>query len=172
MTGVGRGPIRVMIVDDHAMVAESIRRVVDDQPDMQTVRVAYGAHEAEAAAVAGAAAPDVVLIDLRLTDGDGLSVGRVLRRSCPTAALLLLTGDPTPPSLAAAFDAGFRGYLEKRDSADRLVQAIRQAAAGELVLAPGALAQLLPSRAGAATDNRLTAREVEVLHLVAEGLTN
>lgn len=166
----GSEPIRVMIVDDHAMVAESLRRVVDDEPDMCTVRTAYGAREAEA--TTADVAPDVVLIDLCLPDGDGLAVGRVLRRSCPEAALVLLTDEPAPPSLAAAFDAGFRGHLDKSASVDRLVQAIRQAAAGEFVLAPAAFAQLVPGRAGTTSDQRLTGRELEVLRLVAEGLTN
>ena len=161
-------PIRVMIVDDHAMVAESFRRVIDDEPDMVAVGIARNARAASDQVVA--LRPHVALIDLRLPDGDGVSIGRVLRELDPRLALLLVTGDPAPQSLVAAFDAGFSGYLEKTGTIERLLYAIRQAASGDLVLAPDELARLLPGRAN--TVQLLTARELEVLELVAKGLTN
>lgn len=161
--------IRVMIVDDHDMVAESLRRALDREPGLEVVAVAGDAEAAVAAA--RTAAPDVVLMDLVLPDADGVEAARRILADRPSVRIVLLTGVAGRSAVHEAVSAGCVGYLEKHASLPELVAAVRRAHTGELVLAAGDLQLLLASRSTSGSD-ALTDREVEVLGLLAEGLAN
>lgn len=161
--------IRVMIVDDHEMVAESFRRIIESEPEISGVLVVGTVSEARSHIVEFQ--PHVVLMDYRLPDGDGVTAGQALKQLCPGIALVLLTGATATQTLVAALDAGFAGYLQKTSPVDRLAPAILQAARGELVLSPTDLARLLPKRRDE-TVAALTPREQEILNLLADGLSN
>ncbi|HEV8299146.1 MAG TPA: response regulator transcription factor [Acidimicrobiales bacterium] len=164
------GRIKVMIVDDHAMVAESFRRVLASEHDMDVVSVVGSSSECHE--VVATARPDVIIMDYRLPDGDGVAAAVAARAVLPDVKFLLLTGSGSSEALPSALDAGFAGYLEKTSAFERLAPAIRRAAAGELVLSADDLGRVFTARSAAADGLDLTRREVEILHLLAEGLTN
>ena len=162
-------PIRVLIVDDHPVVRAGIRAVLGGEPELQVIG------EADSAASAVAAAerlhPDLVLMDLRLGDGPSGAVATALLRELPEApAVLVLTNSDTDADILSAVAAGASGYLLKDAPPAELVAAVRAAAAGESALAPAIAARLLDRlRTPQVT---LTARELEVLELVAAGCSN
>ena len=163
-------PIRVVIVDDHEMVAESLRRVLGAEDDIEVVALAGTA--AEALAVAVAHAPDVILMDYLLPDGDGVAATARIREGMPDVKVILLTGGACHDVLSGALEVGCVGYMEKTSALDNLGSAIRAVASGEvLVSAPASRRSGLGTRGGAGHGG-LTDREREVLGLVAEGLTN
>ncbi|MEV4673872.1 MULTISPECIES: response regulator [Actinomadura] len=162
-------PIRILLVDDHPVVRSGIRAMLADQPDFELVGEA--ATGEEGVAEARRLKPSVVLMDLRL--GAGIHGGEATRRitAGPDAPrVLVLTTFDTDSDILAAIEAGATGYLLKDAPPDRLFAAIRSAAAGDSALAPSVASRLLGRmRTPAAT---LTARELDVLGLVAEGLSN
>ncbi len=162
-------PIRILLVDDHPVVRSGIRAMLADQPDFELVGEA--ATGEEGVAEARRLRPSVVLMDLRL--GAGIHGGEATRRitAGPDAPrVLVLTTFDTDSDILAAIEAGATGYLLKDAPPDRLFAAIRSAAAGDSALAPSVASRLLGRmRTPAAT---LTARELDVLGLVAEGLSN
>ncbi|MFC9977778.1 response regulator [Spirillospora sp. NPDC127200] len=163
-------PIRILLVDDHPVVRSGIRAMLADQPDFELVGEA--ATGEEGIARARALRPDVVLMDLRL--GTGISGAEATRRilaAGPDAPrVLVLTTFDTDADIVAAVDAGATGYLLKDAPSADLHAAIRAAAAGDSALAPSVASRLLGRmRPRAAT---LTPRELEVLQLVAEGMSN
>lgn len=160
--------IRLMLVDDHDMVAQSLRIILEEEPDIQVVAVARSV--AEAVEHATNADPDVILMDYYLPDGDGVMATRRIRVDRPEVRIVLLTGSDDPHALQRAIDAGCVGYLDKAGPLDELAAAVRVAAGGHVVIAAENLGQLLPGRGGGAT--ALTRREQEILHLIAEGMTN
>ncbi|HEX3607057.1 MAG TPA: response regulator transcription factor [Candidatus Dormibacteraeota bacterium] len=163
--------IRVLLVDDHAMVAEGFRRLLDATGDIEVVAMASTAVAAAEAAVEHR--PDVVLMDYRLPDGPGTAAAARIRAEVPGARVIMLTGSDEPDALRAALAAGCVGYLEKTGPLDRLPAAIRAAAAGESVISPHHLAQLSAEPAAPAPRHLLlTRRELEILRLVAEGMSN
>jgi DNA-binding NarL/FixJ family response regulator len=162
-------PIRVVIVDDHTMVAESFQRLLDAQPDIEVVGLASGLQEAISAATRHR--PDVILMDYALPDGDGAAATLAVRAVLPSTKVLLLTGSDGSMALPAALEAGCVGYIEKTAAVDTLVQAVRAAAAGEVVLSHRDLGRLMGPRPERGPEV-LTPREREVLTLVAEGLPN
>jgi DNA-binding NarL/FixJ family response regulator len=161
--------VRVLLVDDHPVVREGLRGMIDAEPDLTVVGEAGSG--AEAIAVATALRPDVILMDLRMPDVDGVSAtGRILATQ-PDIRIVVVTTYETDADILRAVEAGAAGYLLKDASRAELAGAVRDAAAGKTVLAPsvaGRLMGLMRDPAPAA----LTAREVEVLGLVAEGRTN
>lgn len=162
-------PIRIMVVDDHAMVAESLRRALDQEDGIEVVAVARDA--AEAVSLAQETQLDVILMDLVLPDIGGVEAARIILANGRTARILALTGAFGRTSVHAAIEAGCVGYLEKHATMTDLVAAIRRAHAGELVLAADDL-RLVLARRGSAVDAGLTRREHEVLVLLSEGLGN
>ncbi|MFG2017035.1 response regulator [Actinomadura geliboluensis] len=162
-------PIRILLVDDHPVVRSGIRAMLADQPDFELVGEA--ATGEEGVAEARRLKPSVVLMDLRL--GAGIHGGEATRRitAGPDAPrVLVLTTFDTDSDILAAIEAGATGYLLKDAPPDRLFAAIRSAAAGDSALAPSVASRLLGRmRTPAAT---LTARELDVLGLVTEGLSN
>jgi DNA-binding NarL/FixJ family response regulator len=159
--------IKVLLVDDHPVVREGLRGMLAAEPDLEVVAEAGGA--AEAVAAVRAHLPDVVLMDLRMPDGDGVeATARVLAQR-PLTRVVVLTTYETDADILRAVEAGAAGYLLKDASRHELAQAIRAAARGETVLAPSVAAKLV-SRMRSPVE--LSRREIEVLRLVARGRTN
>jgi DNA-binding NarL/FixJ family response regulator len=154
-----------MIVDDHPIVREGLRGMLAAEPDIEVAGEAASGDEA--VALVPRVAPDVVLMDLRMPSGDGVSAIERL----PGHRILVLTTFQDDTDIVRAIEAGAAGYLLKDASRTDLAAAVRAAAAGRRVLSPEISARL------AAVDDTpappaLSARESEVLALVAEGLTN
>ena len=161
--------IRVLVVDDHPVVRSGLVGMLDIEDDLQVVGEA--ADGAEALARVAALAPDVVLMDLRMPHLDGAgATQRIVAEHAGTRVLVLTTYD-TDADIVRAVEAGATGYLLKDTPRSVLVEAVRAAARGETVLAPPVAARLV-SRLRTPVAEGPTAREVEVLALVAEGLSN
>jgi DNA-binding NarL/FixJ family response regulator len=170
--GEGARPIRVLIVDDHEVLAASLAMVLDAEDDITTAGVATTLEQARALAMTSD--PDVVLLDHRMPDGDGVAAIPQLRAVRPSIGVVVLTASSADHVLLTAIEAGASGFLSKTRSLDEVTAAVRAAAAGESVISPELLARLLPrfGRGRATTGSDLTEREREVLGLVAEGLSN
>jgi DNA-binding NarL/FixJ family response regulator len=165
-------PVRVLIVDDHEVLASSLAMVLDDQPDLKSVGVAGSLEKARV--MIPTTAPDVILLDHRLPDGDGVAAIGDLRALRPSAQIVVLTASAADHVLVAAIEAGASGFVSKSRSLDELTAAVRAAATGEAVISPEMLARLLPrlQRHGRPRPSDLTEREREVLGLLADGLSN
>jgi DNA-binding NarL/FixJ family response regulator len=161
--------IRVMLVDDHPVVREGLRGMLEAEPDLTVVSEA-GSGE-EAVAVARAVEADVILMDLRMRDLDGVGATDLILAEHPARKVVVLTTYETDADILRAVEAGAAGYLLKDASRADLANAIRAAARGETVLAPSVAGKLV-DRVRRPVQHTLSAREVEVLRLVAKGLTN
>jgi DNA-binding NarL/FixJ family response regulator len=165
-------PIRVLVVDDHDVLASSLAMVLDREADIVAAGVAHTLDQARM--MVRTVQPDVVLLDHRMPDGDGVSAIPELRALRPGLGIVVLTASAADHVLMAAIEAGASGFLSKSRSIDEVTAAVRAAAAGESVISPEMLARLLPrfQRSAAQGAAELTDREREVLSLVAEGLSN
>jgi DNA-binding NarL/FixJ family response regulator len=161
--------IRVLIVDDHPVVRDGLRGVLDGEPDMEVVGEA--GHGAEALARVAADPVDVVLMDLRMPTMGGVEAIGELRRTAPSVRVLVLTTFDTDRDVLPAIEAGATGYLLKDTPRDELLRAVRAAHRGEAVLSP-AVAGRLMGQVRAPAEDALSSRELEVLRLVAAGSTN
>lgn len=165
--------VRVLIVDDHEVLAASLAQALDAETDLRVVGRA-GSLE-RAAALIPSELPDVLLLDHRLPDGDGVSAIPRLRALRPSMAVVVLTASTAEHVMVAAIEAGVSGFVSKTRGLGELTAAVRAAAAGEAVVSPEMLSRLLPrlqrGRNGVARVT-LTERERDVLALVAEGMTN
>lgn len=162
-------PVRVLVVDDHPVVRAGLTALLSVQPGLQVVGEASDGR----AAVERAARlrPDVVLCDLRLGDGpDGVAVTRTLRSTGTGPAVLILTTYDHDADLVRAVEAGAAGYLLKDADPGAIVAAIEAAARGESVLGPELTRRVVESMRVRRAE--LSTRELEVLALVAEGLSN
>ena len=167
-------PIRVLIVDDHEILRKGLRAMLDTKPDVEVIDEA--ADGEEAVAKARALKPDVILLDLAMPRKDGLTALHEILAENPKARILVLTSFGDDDHVLTALRAGALGYLVKDSSPQDLLQAIRAVQRGEAFLSPaialkviGLLGQSAEAPpAGAA----LTVRELEVLKLVARGLSN
>lgn len=165
-------PTRVLVVDDHEILASSLQAVIDGEPDLQCVGTAGTLRLARA--LIGTTAPDVLLLDHRLPDGDGVDAIVELRALRPSLAVVVLTATTADSVLVAAIEAGAAGFISKSGSLSELTSAVRSAATGEAVISPDLLVRLLPRlrRNGRGHHQDLTEREREVLELLSEGLSN
>lgn len=165
-------PVRVMLVDDHAVVREGLRAFLQLQPDIEVVSEAAGG--AAAVEAAAAARPDVVLMDLMMPEGDGVEAIRGLATAAPGTRVLVLSSFTDDEKVFAAMQAGAAGYLLKDVEPDQLAAAIRDVHRGRPALHPDVAARLMRRVAEPAGPEveALTPREREVLQLVVEGFAN
>lgn len=160
-----------MIVDDHQVMAEALTALLDGEPDMHVVGQASTVQDA--VRLAFETSPDVILADYRLPDGTGADIAAAVRPRRPRPAVVFLSAVDTMAALMAAIEAGARGYLLKSRAASDVFDAVRRAAAGEMLIPSAVLADLIVQRGEQAVLlGALTAREREVLKLIAEGLDN
>jgi DNA-binding NarL/FixJ family response regulator len=164
--------IRILIIDDHQMFADSLARLLDCEDDLQVVGIA--SDRAEALALAVELTPQVVLVDYQLPGVNGDVVAGEIKGLMPGTMIVMLTGDGDDRVLVAAIDAGCSGFLTKQRAASEVVDAVRLAAAGEALISPRDLARLLPKlkRNYHSIGSDLTGRERQILVMVARGLTN
>jgi NarL family two-component system response regulator LiaR len=165
--------IRVLLVDDHAVVREGLRAFLDLQEGIEVAGEAGDGSEGVAAAER--LRPDVVLMDLVMPRLDGVGAMRELRRRLPDARVIVLTSFTDEEKLLPALQAGAAGYLLKNAEPAELARAVRAAHAGEALLDPAVAARLLESiaePAGAGPREALTPREREVLALIGRGYAN
>jgi len=159
---------RVLIVEDHQVVADGLAALINDQRDMTVVGQAGSV--AEAVARAAELRPDVVLMDFRLTDGTGADAGLGIRKVRPESKLIFLTREDSDAARFAALESGASAFLHKSRAAAEVVEAIRVVAAGGSLFTPRSISALLNKRREAdAQLERLTPREKEVLRMMAEG---
>jgi len=164
-------PIRVLIVDDHEVLGDSLSRVLDEEPDMVAVGLAQSLAQARTRVATNA--PDVLLLDRRLPDGDGVDAIAELRELRPSMSVVVLTASAGDDVLVRAIEAGAAGFVSKTRGLQEVTSAVRAAAAGEAVISPEMLSRLLPKlRRGGGPDPDLTRREQEVLEMLARGLSN
>ena len=169
---VSAPPVRVLIVDDHQMFASSLAHALTVEDDLLVVGVATSLEGARTQT--SATAPDVVLLDQRLPDGDGVGAIAALQSLRPSVQIVILTATTSERVLVAAMEAGAAGFIAKTQPLDDVIDGVRAAAQGESVVSSKLLSRLLPrlhrrSRAPATT---LTERERQILDLLAQGLQN
>ncbi|GAB2477849.1 response regulator transcription factor [Promicromonospora xylanilytica] len=162
-------PIRLLIADDHPVVRNGLRGAFADDPGITVVGEVADGRQAVSRAVRGDV--DVVLMDLRMPVMDGVEATAELRRRVPDVRVLVLTTFDGETDVLPAVAAGATGYLLKDAGTDELAAAVRAARRGEAVLAPAAAGHLM-SQARRPAPALLTARELEVLALVADGASN
>jgi DNA-binding NarL/FixJ family response regulator len=170
--------VRVVLADDQEMVRAGLRMLIDFQPDLEVVGEA--ADGLEAVEVVSRTRPDVVLMDVRMPRCDGLEAARRVLAADATVGLVILTTFDEDASLAEALAAGVSGFLLKTAPPEQLLHAVRTVAAGNGLLDPAVTRRVIaasarsprPDARAVAALETLTARETEVLRLVAEGLTN
>lgn len=161
----------VLIVDDHLMFSELIARVLDDQDDITVIGIASSG--AEALEAVARDAPHVVVLDYALPGDDGVAVARQVRAEAPDVGIVMLTGLANDEVLRAAVIAGCAGFVTKDKAVDDLVDAVRAVRDGRSAIDPEATARLAATPRARSRNDRfdLTARELEVLGLLAEGLS-
>ncbi|MEV0374059.1 response regulator transcription factor [Streptomyces sp. NPDC050636] len=175
-------PLRVFLLDDHEVVRRGVRDLLEAEPDITVTGEAANAREALARVPA--ARPHVAVLDVRLGDGasggsdhEGVEVCRELRARTPELACLMLTSFDDDEALFDAIMAGAAGYVLKQIGGSDLVTAVRTVATGRSMLDPRTTARVMdrlrrPQPSGAPELDRLSPRELEILQLIGEGLTN
>jgi DNA-binding NarL/FixJ family response regulator len=158
--------IRVLTVDDHPVVRAGVRALIDEEDDLEVVGEACDG--AEAVVRFREQQPDVVVMDLRMPNVDGVCAIREITASHPNARIVALTSYDGDADVYRAIHSGARGYLLKDTLGTSLIDAIRKVAAGERIIPPEIATRL----ADFVGQDELTARELEVLELVAKGLRN
>lgn len=170
-TPVDHARLRILLVDDHAIVREGVRAVLEQHDDLLVVGECGSGDEALAACEE--MKPDVAVLDLKMPGIGPVDTIRGLRQRLPGVRVLVFTSFGEDSLVRATLDAGASGFLIKDALQDDLVNAIRSVAAGQPYLAPAAQRQLMELlRGGSAPREALTPRETDVLRLVAEGLSN
>ena len=165
--------VRVVVVDDHEVLADALTQVLDAEPDLRVVGAAHTL--ADARALLAGTEVDVVLLDHRLPDGEGVAAIPELRALQPRAAIVILTAMTADTVLITAIENGAAGFISKTHGVGEVTSAVRSAAQGESVVSPELLVRLLPrlrQEAEPDTGAELTAREAEVLRHLAEGMSN
>jgi two-component system NarL family response regulator len=159
-------PVRVLLVDDHALLRAGVANLINQEPDLLVV--AEAGNGAEAVEAFERHRPDVTLLDLRMPVMDGVEAVRRIRSIEPQARVIVLTTYDTDDEIARALKAGAKAYVLKDISADDLIACIRAVLAGGTYLAPAAAAKL----AERVTQVQLTPRELATLRLTADGKAN
>lgn len=164
--------IAVVVVDDHAMFAESLGMLLSASEGIDVVGVVSDARSA--LGLVAARRPQVVLVDFQMPDMDGVSLTAKIKREHPETKVVMLTGAADDQVLLGAIEAGCSGFLTKDRASAEVVAAVRAVAAGEALISPAMLARLLPklNRSYRPVGSDLTERERQVLRALAEGRTN
>ncbi len=162
--------IRVVIADDHPLVRRALGQLLDIADEITVVATASDGGEAVAAALEHS--PDVVLMDLEMPGQNGIEATRALSTAGSEARVVILTTFSDRKRILAALDAGAVGYLLKDAEHEDIIRGVRAAAAGDAPLAPRAAREMLADRVRPQDEPALSARELEVLRLVARGLPN
>lgn len=162
--------IRILLADDHPVVRDGLAAMLATQPDFAVVGEA--GNGAEAVAEAARLRPDVVLMDLEMPVLDGIEAIRRLRAADPSVQVVVLTAFDTDERIVGALQAGAQGYLLKGAPRAEIFAAIRTVSAGGALIPPVVASKLLRQVRAAESPDALTARETEVLALVAAGLAN
>lgn len=168
------GLIKIIIADDHPLIRQGLRVVIEAQPDMELVAEASNGEQAIQQALA--LKPDIVIMDLQMPVKDGLAATREIAQANPQVQVLILTSFPDDDNVYTAIKAGAMGFLLKDSSAEYLLDAIRTVSRGESVLHPTIARKLMqeirqPPRLPPTTEP-LTPREVEVLGCLTQGMAN
>lgn len=169
-------PIRLMLVDDHEVVREGLRTLLDRRANMTVV--AEAGTVAQAIEVARSEEPDIVIMDVRLPDGSGVEACREIRSERPETRLIMLTSYADEEAILASIMAGASAYLLKQTRGQQLAEAVEAVSRGESLLDPKVTARVLEqvrnkSKAPApAQEPKLTENEQKILELIAEGKTN
>ena len=165
-------PIRVVIIDDHEMLVQGLRAALGAESDIEVVASA-GTVE-EGCAKVRMHAPDVVLMDYELPDGDGAQATERIKSDVPSVQVVMVTSFDDEAILVRAIEAGCSGFITKHKAIGEVASAVRAAHLGEALISPSMLARLLPrlrrKEQGHGVD--LTPREMEILRFLAEGLSN
>jgi DNA-binding NarL/FixJ family response regulator len=163
-------PIRILIVDDHAVVRQGLRMFLELDPELEIAGEAENG--ARAIEMCRQLAPEVVLMDLLMPVMDGLTAIEAIRQEMPDIEVIALTSVLEDASVVGAVKAGAIGYLLKDTQADELCRAIKAAAAGQVQLSPEAAARLVREVRAPESPEALTERETDVLRLLAQGKAN
>ena len=170
--------VRVLVVEDHPVVAEGLMALLAGQPDLEVL--AWASSVADAIVVARDQPVDVAIVDFRLPDGTGADAAVRVREHRPDAAVVFLSADDSDQAMLAAVEAGASGYLVKSAAGPQIVESVRRAADGEMLIPAPKLAGLLGRRRELAGQDAersrqlasLTPRESEILRLMTQGLDN
>jgi len=168
--------VQVLIVQDHPLLASAISRVLEAQPDLAVSGVSSSGADAVQAATDNR--PDVVLMDFRLPDVTGPAAARMIKSAHAEAAIVFHSADESETALLDAIDAGATAYLTKDATADQIIEAVRRASTGEVLIPAELFARAIARQRGAVSRKRerdqllaeFTPRELDILHLLAEGL--
>lgn len=163
-------PVRIMIVDDHAVVRSGLKRILETEPGITTVAEASNGLEAINKAVE--LKPDIILMDIFMPRCSGLDAMLRIKERLTDARIIILTVSEQEEHLVKALMSGAMGYLVKGSSESEVLEAVRRAAAGEIMLSPDMVTKLVAEFRAKAAGSRLSRREAEVLQLLGEGLTN
>jgi DNA-binding NarL/FixJ family response regulator len=168
-------PIAIMIADDHALMREGTRRILEQHPDFEVVGEAEDGQQA--LELIESLKPDVAILDIRMPKLNGVEVVRGMKRCCPETKALMLTAYDDDDYIFALMEAGASGYLLKTASAKELADSVRNVHSGEPVLDPAIamkIARLWAQRGTSKQGNaeQLSPRELEILELAAKGLRN
>ena len=167
--------IRILLVDDHALVREGTRRLLETESDIEVVAEASSGEEA--IELARQLLPDIAVMDISMPGIGGIEATRAIKKDCPETAVLVLSAYDDEPYLMALLDAGAAGFLLKNVHGQELLQAIRAVARGESVLQPS-IAEKMMRRLSSRPDTAqhpphlLSEREFDVLRMAARGLPN
>ncbi|GAC1510140.1 MAG: response regulator transcription factor [Candidatus Dormibacteraceae bacterium] len=169
------GPSQVLIVQDHPLLASAMARLLDSQEDLSVCGIARRGDEA--ARLAAQAQPSVVLMDFLLPDSSGPVAAAKIRSAVPDAAIVFHSAEESETALLDAIDAGAAAYLTKSATADQIVEAVRMAAVGEVLIPAALFAKAIARRRKVATDRQarekllagFTPRELDVLRQLAQG---
>lgn len=162
--------IRVVLVDDHAVVRQGLRFLLEQQSDIEVI--GEGKDGTQGVDLVTSLLPDVVLLDLLMPKMDGITAVREMKRTTPSTQIIILTSYYEDDQVFGAIKAGAISYLLKDASPEELVEAVRAAARGEGVLHPMVAARVLREMQQRSPLDWLTARELEVLTLIARGRSN